>query len=94
MIDQFIAMTQRIIARDGFDGYLPTLLLPNRKDVRVLEGVPSEENIDTVVANWVNRTANAGEDFIAAYKIDSNHFKVVSRIEGKTEERICEPKTA
>ena len=28
MLDQFVKMTQRIIAEDGFDNYLPTLLLP------------------------------------------------------------------
>jgi hypothetical protein len=90
MIDQFIAITRRLILRDGFDGYLPTLLIPGSKHVRVLEGVPGEQNIDAAVASWVNRTTNPGEDFIVAYKIDSSHFKVVSRVEGQTRERICD----
>lgn len=90
MIDQFIAMTRSLIARDGFDGYLPTLLLPARKDVRVLEGAPSSENVRTVVTDWVNRTVKPEEDFIVAYKIDSRHFTVISRLAGTTEERTCE----
>jgi hypothetical protein len=39
-IDDFIAMTRRIIAKDGFEEYLPTLMLPQRRHVTVLEGLP------------------------------------------------------
>ena len=39
MLDQFVKMTQRIIAEDGFDNYLPTLLLPATREVRVLDQV-------------------------------------------------------
>jgi hypothetical protein len=33
-------MTRRIIAKDGFEEYLPTLMLPQRRHVTVLEGLP------------------------------------------------------
>ena len=41
-IDDFIAMTRRVIARDGFDDYLPTLVLPERRHIAVLEGMPPD----------------------------------------------------
>ena len=42
MLDQFVKMTQRIIAEDGFDNYLPTLLLPATREVRVLDQVDGQ----------------------------------------------------
>ena len=42
MLDQFVKMTQRIIAEDGFDNYLPTLLLPATREVRVLDQVEGD----------------------------------------------------
>jgi len=39
IIESFIAITHRVIARDGFDGYLQTLMLPVAQEVLNLEGV-------------------------------------------------------
>ena len=89
MIDQFIAMTRRIIAEDGFEGYLPTLLIPSRKDIRVLEGVPGEEDLEKVVAGWAARIAGPDEDFLAAFKFDDTHFKVLARLDGRSSSVVC-----
>lgn len=89
MIDQFIAMTRRIIAKNGFEGYLPTLLLPSRKDIRVLEGVPSEEDLERVVARWAARISGPEEDSLAAFKADDTHFKVLARLDGKNSSVVC-----
>lgn len=89
MIEQFIAMTRRIIAHDGFEDYLPTLLLPSRKDVRVLEDVPSDEDIESVVESWVARIAAPEEDFLAAFKTNDTHFKVLARLNGKNSSVMC-----
>ena len=67
----FIRITQRIIDRDGFDGYLPTLLLPARKHIEVLEGVPPEVNIEEAARDWADRTAEASEDFFLAFKLSA-----------------------
>jgi len=32
MIDRFIQITRAVIEEDGFDGYLPTLLLPQQNE--------------------------------------------------------------
>lgn len=92
MIDEFIEITYRVIAKDGFDEYIPTMLLPISKEVLVLEDVPEYVNIDITVSKWIERKAKNGKDFIVAYKINNNHFKVIARINGNMEERICETK--
>lgn len=51
-IDDFIAMTQRIIEKDGFDGYLPTLVLPARNHISVLEGIPSNVDVEAAARQW------------------------------------------
>ena len=89
MIDQFIAMTRRIIAKDGFDDYLPTLLLPSRKDIRVLEGVPVDEDVEKVVVDWAARIVGPEEDFLAAFKFDDTHFKVIARLNGRNSSVLC-----
>lgn len=38
VVDTFVEITHRIIASQGFDGFLPTLLLPATKKIVALEG--------------------------------------------------------
>ena len=78
MIDEFIAMTRRIIVKDGFQDYSPTLLLPSRKDDRVLEGVPDDEDLEMVVEGWAARIAGPEEDYLAAFKFDDARFDLTN----------------
>lgn len=75
--DQFAQMTQRIVARDGFDGYLPTACYPVRREVAVLEGMPNGVNVEAEAVAWAARRAEVGEEFLVAFKYDDAHFKVV-----------------
>ena len=75
--DDFIAMTRRIIDKERFEEYLPTLLLPARHHIAVLEGVPGE--VDRAATAWAAGTVDGGEDFFLAFKIDATHFKVIAR---------------
>jgi hypothetical protein len=45
IIESFVAITHRVIARDGFDEYLPTLMLPATHDLLVLEGAPQDSTL-------------------------------------------------
>lgn len=94
MIEQFIAMTHGIIEEDGFEDYLPTLLLPERKNVLVLEGVPGDEDIESAAKGWAIRSANENEDFLLAFKVDANHFKVFARMGGVSSETLCDVNVA
>ena len=92
-LDEFIAMTQRIIAKDGFDDYLPTLVLPARRHIMVLESVPDTVNSEVAARKWAEDKAGSG-DFQLAFRIDARHFKAVERIAGKIEQRVVAVKDA
>jgi hypothetical protein len=89
-IAAFAEITRRVIARDGFDGYLPTLCLPGRKHITVLEGIPPEklEHVRDIAIKWAAEKANPDEEFFLAYKEDAEQFRVVHRFSDGTEERL------
>jgi hypothetical protein len=43
-LNEFAAMTKRIIASDGFDDYLPTAIYPGRRHVVLLEELPKDRS--------------------------------------------------
>ena len=88
----FIAMTRRIIAKDGFDGYLPTLVLPERRHVTVLEGMPPDVDTEAASRKWASSKVGESEDYFLAFKIDPGQFKVVARLEGVEQERVAAAK--
>ena len=89
MLDQFVKMTQRIIAEDGFDNYLPTLLLPATREVRVLDQVDGGgESLG--ITDWLSEQVRQDEDFLVAFKAGDAHFMVVGRLGGQACERLCE----
>ena len=89
MLDQFVKMTQRIIAEDGFDNYLPTLLLPATREVRVLDLVEGDgESLG--ITDWLAEQVGPDEDFLVAFKAGDAHFMVVGRLGGQACERLCE----
>jgi hypothetical protein len=89
-IDDFIAMTRRIIAKDGFDDYMPTLVLPDRQHVAVLEGVPPDVDVEVAAKEWAGRKTEPDEDYFLAFKLDPAHFKVIARSNGKEYVRVAD----
>lgn len=88
--DDFIAMTQRVIAKDGFDDYLPTLILPTHSKILALQGVPDDVDIEEASRKWATeKVGDSSEDYYLAFKVDDARFKVVTRIAGVAEERIA-----
>ncbi len=79
-IASFAAITRRVIARDGFDGFLPTVLYPARKAVIVLEGVPASEAFEAIAIRWASEGAHGDEPFLLAFRVDPDHFKIVHRV--------------
>ena len=89
MLDQFVKMTQRIIAEDGFDNYLPTLLLPATREVRVLDQVEGDgESLG--ITDWLAEQVGPDEDFLVAFKAGDAHFMGGGRRGGQACERLCE----
>lgn len=91
-IDDFIAMTRRIIAKDGIENYLPTLVLPDRRLITVLEGMPPDVDVEAASRTWASDQAGENEDYFLAFTIDAARFKVVARLGGVEHERIAESK--
>jgi hypothetical protein len=87
-VEEFARITKSVITRDGFDGYLPTALYPNRKEVVVLEGVPDGTDLEPIVMKWAIKNAIADEEFLVAFKVGSNEFKVIRRKAGAHEEKV------
>ena len=87
-VDEFASITKKVIARDGFEDYLPTALYPRRKDVVVLEGVPQEADLEPIVMKWATENAVGDEEFLVAFKVGPNKFKVIRRYKGAQEEKI------
>lgn len=89
MIDQFVETTQTIIREDGFAGYLPTLVLPQTQQIAVLNTELSGDNPESAVYDWISGRVTSDQDFLAAFKVDAEHFKVFGRIDGQSQERLC-----
>ena len=88
MLDQFVKMTQRIIAEDGFANYLPTLVLPATREVRVLDQVAGGGE-SRGITDWLAEQVGPDEDFLVAFKAGDAHFMVVGRLGGQACERWC-----
>lgn len=87
-IDEFATISLRIIARDGFVGFLPTACYPARRHIRVLEAVPADVNVEAIALRWAFDEATPSEEVLVAFKVDPQHFKVVRREGPQTEDAI------
>jgi len=87
-LDDFAETTQHIISNEGFDEYLPTACYPVRREIKVLTGLPSDIDIELAVLEWASKSAAKEEEYLVAFKIDANHFKVIRRIGPYSEDEI------
>ncbi|HQS60017.1 MAG: hypothetical protein B7Y56_15895 [Gallionellales bacterium 35-53-114] len=87
-VEEFANMTMKIIANDGFDGYLPTAIYPARRNLVVLEGVPENSDIEHIAFKWASNGAIDDEEFLVAFKISSSSFKVIRQYEGVKEDGV------
>lgn len=87
-IDEFAAITQRIIAKDGFEDFQPTVCFPEQRSVRVLTGLPCDQDQETSVLEWATGIGRSGEEFLVVFKCDASHFKVVRKVHGSQECKI------
>jgi hypothetical protein len=84
-VEEFAAITQRVITQDGFEDFLPTACNPGRRDVRTLRGLPPDIEAEPAVLKWAVKHAQDGEEFLVAFKSGPSEFSVV-RQEGKRRE--------
>jgi hypothetical protein len=84
-IEQFAAMTQNVIADNGFDDFLPTACYPKRQEVAALEGLPEDVEVEPAVLKWAAKRAKRGELHLVAFKSGPSEFTVV-RVQGSKRE--------
>ena len=89
-IEQFAEITRKVIARDGFDGFLPTLCLPVRRHIAVLEGAPTDSGADmrSIALKWVSEKISSDEEYLIAIKESSESFLIIRHVGLKTEEKL------
>jgi hypothetical protein len=89
MLENFIDITNNVIAEDGFEEFLPTLLFPDRQEVIVLGDLPVADNHERFAQEWIAKVVKPKENYLVAYRVDSKHFKVIANLEEDIEERVC-----
>jgi len=89
-LEEFAEITQRVIRRDGFDGFLPTLCLPESRHVVVLEGFPDEKQpeIRSISLEWARDKAGGQDEFLLAFKEDEESFRIIRSFRGEISERV------
>lgn len=84
-IDEFAAMTRRVIAADGFNGFLPTACYPDRQELAALQGLTAGADPEPAVLAWAANKAGRGEPYLVAFRTGPAEFTVV-RVAGGVRE--------
>ena len=87
-LDEFAASTRRVIAADGFEGYAPTVCSPSRRVIKVLAGIPADVDQERAALKWATDGANTHEEFLVAFKLDPQHFKIIRKIGPYSEDEV------
>ena len=72
-----------MIAKQGFEGYQPTVLLPDRKSIRSLAGAPDCEDHEQIALRWAAGLAGPDEEYFVVFRHSDTEFKVVDLYEGE-----------
>lgn len=89
-ITEFAEITYGAIEGEPFEEYVPTLCLPGRNKIKALQGIPKEEesSIREIALDWATNSADAGEEFLVAFREGPAHFRIIRRSDGKFEEGL------
>jgi hypothetical protein len=80
--DSFTQATWNVVHRDGLDALQPTLLIPDRDHIVVLDGVPSTEDQSSIARQWAVEIARPNESYILAFRSGRNCFTVAAFKDG------------
>jgi len=92
-LDEFAAVTQRVIAKQGWHDFQPTALYPARRHIRGGASLPAGR---VGLLAWAAEDSRQDEEFLVAFKVDDSHFKVVRRVGPYSEDHtyaVARPKT-
>ena len=81
-INDFAEMTYRVLKQTPLSEFLPTLCLPERRQILALDGAPVEEDTRQVALEWAESNSSPEEEFLVAYRDGERHFRIVRRSGG------------
>jgi len=87
-ISDFAALTQNIIRDNGFDDFVPVACLPGRREIRGLDGLPENADVEAESIGWATALADETEEFLIAFKFTESQFKVFRRLNGAMESAV------
>ena len=87
-IDEFAAVTRRVIAADGLDGFLPTACYPDREELAALQGLPADTDPEPAVVAWAAKKARRTEPYLVAFRSGPAEFTVVRVAGGERESMV------
>ena len=74
---EFAVITSRVIENEGFEEFQPTACYPERREVKTLAGLSPDIDAEEAVLDWAFRGADNDEEFLVAFKISDDCFRVV-----------------
>ena len=78
-LDEFAAVTRRVIEEYGFDEFQPTATYPGRCHLKGGAGFPGDVP-EAQILQWAGEDRRDGEEMLVAFKIDDARFKVVRQV--------------
>ena len=84
----FAEITRSVIAKQGFDGFLPVACFPERREIRALEGVPPSESPEEATLQWASSIADGNEEFLIAFKCSETEFKIIRCLGSEREHHV------
>jgi hypothetical protein len=85
-LQEFAEITRSVIGQQGFADFQPTLCFPGRHQIRTLAQVPAGVDIEEAAMAWARKHAVAEEEFLVAFKVSDNAFKIVRVLGADAEE--------
>jgi len=89
-ITAFASLTRNVIRDNGFDNFIPVACLPARREIRGLDGIGPESDLETASIDWAISLVDEAEEFLVSFKVAETQFKVVRRVNGTFESEIFE----
>lgn len=77
MIEGFAEITRGVIASEGFEQFNPTLIVPARRILRALDGIPEGVDVEQAAMKWAEGAVESGDEYVLAYKLNARQFRIV-----------------
>jgi hypothetical protein len=77
----FVKITENIVGKDGFDGYLPSILEMDKRQIIVLENVPdiSQGSHQKITEQWIKDLGYQNKEIFFAFMHDRNNIVLCHR---------------